>query len=61
MGGSDYVDKATGNMIDDSISDTVSGGGVVGEKTSDASGTTVGGITTPEAELGNVKTSYKKW
>ncbi|MDO1445160.1 hypothetical protein Q0590_02805 [Rhodocytophaga aerolata] len=53
MVGSDYVGKATGNMIDDSIADTVSGGGTVGEKTSDVSGTTVGGVTTSEAELGN--------
>jgi hypothetical protein len=53
LGGSDYVGKATGNMIDDSIVDTVSGGGTVGDKTSDVSGTTVGGVTTSEAELGN--------
>lgn len=53
MGGSDYVGKATGNMIDDSIADTVSGGGTVGDKNSNVSGTTVGGITTDEAQLGN--------
>jgi hypothetical protein len=53
MGGSDYVGKATGNMIDDSIADTVSGGGTVGDKNSNVSGTTVGGIVSEEAELGN--------
>ncbi len=52
LGGSDYVGKATGNMIDDSIADTVTGGGTVGDKTSRVSGTTAGGIMGVETEIG---------
>lgn len=56
LGGSDYVGKATGNMIDDSVADTVSGGGTTGDKTSRVSGTTVGGVIGTEAEIGGAST-----